>query len=704
MAACAIESAASENGRATRAGCVITVDGAYAARLARSGESWFPERWTLDGPEPYAVPLPGNQPEEPGTEVLPMADGRVLIHRFTDGRHAFSLLYPTGPGTGEVPLGAVECPEPGTELRLLPPAPDGTRAYALAVGRGSTAVWLVAGGAFGPEHLAEVPGRCSGGVWLGGGDRLLALDRESQGRTKTVVVDLERGGEVSPLLQISEESNDRLLLADADSGLLLIRSDAPSPGQERLGWGVLGSTLPVRFPECLQPAGCTVTPFAIQPGLVLTPESCGVALRIDGDGGAGGSGSWLGVWRPAERHLHQLPPPEGWLTGSGRWTRDGVLHLPYATGAVPCGVATVEGSTVTGEAPGDPSDQEPQPQQGQGQGPEQKPGVTRPVPLQQAPLTAQAVASAFAGRRAAQAAGRSRGPGGTPHRAPDRTPDHPSNRAPDAAPDRPSAPAPDAIPNRPSGRASDTTPNHPSGRASDTTPNHPMNQAPDATPNHPSAPAPDTTPNHPSGRASDTTPNHPSPPAPERASARRPEPAPGTARGGTSYPAPEGNRDRDWNRGRDLDTPAGGARVAVLDGVPGATPDRATAESQAAARALALRQAPGGSSAGAPEGDPGSTPDDAPRRDAGSEFGSGSGAGSKPSTASGAGPETNSLLPALRPTAPPPTPPGVHSRPPEPAQPLRVERVSCEAPADFRGLRVGAGGGPSPSSLKVTTE
>ncbi len=487
MAACAIESAAASgngdrktrdrktrdreregngvgsgdgSGSVARAGCVISFDGSYAARLARGGASWFPERWTLDGPEPYAVPLPGSQPEEPGTEVLPMADGRVLVHRLADGRHMFSLLYPTGhptgPGTGEVPLGAVECPDPGTELWLLPPAPGGTRAYALAVGPGSTAVWLVAGGAFGPEHLAEVPGRCSGGVWLGGGDRLLALDRKvPRGRTKTVVVDLERGGEVSPLLQIAEDSDDRLLLADADSGLLLVRSDAPSPGRERLGWGVLGSTLPVRFPECLQPAGCTVTPFAIQPGLVLTPESCAVALRIDG-----ASGSWLGMWRPAERRLHQLRAPEGWLTGSGRWTRDGVLRLPYATEAVPCGMALVEApvrtdtevkgaevgsAEVTGTGvmgagvvdagavdadPGGPDrtvevsgDMSRRPSAA---GP-QDPASPGPVPLQQAPLrqappcpdplqrapahlvpprrsplTSRMVASAFAGRRAAQ--------------------------------------------------------------------------------------------------------------------------------------------------------------------------------------------------------------------------------------------------------------------------------------------------------------
>lgn len=334
MTVCAIEPAAGHEEGAGRAGCAITADGSYAARLALAGDSFFPERWTLDGPEPYAVPLPGNQPEEPGTEVQPLSDGRVLIHRLVGGRHAFSLLYPTGPGTGELPLGTVECPDEGTRLRLLPPAPGGERAYALAVGRRSTAVWLVAGGTFGPEQLAEVPGHCSGGVWLDREGRMLALDREAGGRTKAVVVDLERGGETSPLLQIADGSDDRVLLADPDSGLLLVRSDAPSPGRSRLGWGVLGSTLPVRFPECLRLADCAVTPFAIQPGQMLTPEGCAVALRVDG-----AFGSWIGVWRPAERQVHHFPAPSGWLTGAGLWTADGVLRLPYATGAVPCGVA-----------------------------------------------------------------------------------------------------------------------------------------------------------------------------------------------------------------------------------------------------------------------------------------------------------------------------------------------------------------------------
>ncbi|MET9516522.1 hypothetical protein [Streptomyces sp. NPDC002994] len=386
MTACAIETAA--DGDAVReAAFTIAADGSYAARLAGEGDARFPERWTLDGPEPYAVPLPADQPEEPDTGLLPMTDGRVLIHRREGGashafgsgggRHCFSLLYPTGPRngprTGELPVGAVEC----ERLELLPPAPDGSRAYALSVGELSTTVWQVAGGAFGPEYVAEVAGRCSGGVWLDRTGRMLALDREADGVTKAVAVDLERGGEVTPLLQITEGSNDRLLLADPDSGLLLIRSDAP--GRDRLGWGVLGSMLPVRFPECLAPADCAVTPFAVQPGQVLTPESCAVALRVDGVAGR----SWVGVWRPAGRRLHHLAAPAGWLAGAGLWTRDAVLQLPYVTGAVPCGVARVD-------APEDVVITEPPQVESAGGEPFRAPDtpvVCKPVPLQQAPLT-----------------------------------------------------------------------------------------------------------------------------------------------------------------------------------------------------------------------------------------------------------------------------------------------------------------------------
>ncbi|WP_391858640.1 hypothetical protein [Streptomyces rugosispiralis] len=355
MTACAFDTALTGGvGDRPRGGFTIASDRSYGARLALGGEAgcWYPERWTLDGPEPYAVPLPAAQPEEPDSELLPLADGQVLIHRRVAGHHAFSLLYPTGPGTGERPLGGID----RAEVSLLPPAPGGLCAFALGRGPRSTSVWLLfGGGVLAPQHLAEVPGRCTGGSWLDRTARLLALDRELDGRTKTVVVDLRRGGETSPLLQITERSDDRLLLADPDSGLLLVRSDAP--GEERLGWGVLGSTRPVRFPDCLRPAGWSeATPFAVQPGQVLTPEVCAVAFRIDGRGGSGsgiaaGAGRpWVGVWRPAERRLREFPAPEGWLPGAGLWTRDGELRLPYATPQVPCGLARVRPTGAAGAA------------------------------------------------------------------------------------------------------------------------------------------------------------------------------------------------------------------------------------------------------------------------------------------------------------------------------------------------------------------
>ncbi|MEU9484472.1 hypothetical protein AB0D83_12540 [Streptomyces decoyicus] len=330
MTICAPEDATAP-ARPHRAALTIAADGSYAARLARHDDaagSWFPERWTLSGPEPYAVPLQGTQPEEPDSALLPLTDGRVLITRRVADRFAVSLLYPAGPGTGELLLGAVPAPE----LTLLPPAPGGTLCYALAPEARTTTLWLLHGGTDGPERVARVSGRCTGGVWLDRSGRLLALGRELDGRTKTVVVDLERGGEAGLLLQITDESNDRLLLADPDSGLLLVRSDAP--GHDRLGWGVLGSSRPVRFPECLRPAEGTLTPFAMQPGQMLAPESCAVAFR-----GEAANGTWLGIWRPSERQLRHFPAPEGWLAGAGLWTAGGALLLPYATEAEPCGVA-----------------------------------------------------------------------------------------------------------------------------------------------------------------------------------------------------------------------------------------------------------------------------------------------------------------------------------------------------------------------------
>ncbi|MFF8811881.1 hypothetical protein [Streptomyces pactum] len=346
----------------------IAAGGTYAARLACCAVTGgrYPERWTLSGPEPYAVPLHGTQPEEPDTEVLPLADGQVLVRRRVAGHHRLSLLHPAALGTVERPLGDIH----RAEVSLLPPAPAGAVAFALSPSPGgaATELWLVYGDGV-PRPLTVVPGRCTGGVWLDRTGGLLALDRELDGRTKTVALDLRHGGAPIPLLQITEESEDRLLLADPDSGLLLLRSDAP--GTPRLGWGMLGSPLPVRFPECLrEEPGTALVPFAVQPGRPRSPEGCAVAFRTAGEGpwagprpdrpapapdpvppgahrapaSAGppvGGAEQVALWRPGERRLRRITAPAGWLADAGFWTARGELWLPYATPADPCGLRRV---------------------------------------------------------------------------------------------------------------------------------------------------------------------------------------------------------------------------------------------------------------------------------------------------------------------------------------------------------------------------
>ena len=160
---------------------------------------------------------------------------------------------------------------------------------------------------------------------------------------------------------------------------------------------------------------CVVTPFAVQPGQVLTPERCAVALRVDG-----AFGSWVGVWRPAERQVRHLPAPEGWLAGAGLWTPDGELRLPCSTPRTPCGVARLvapdaadaggatgaddtngaggmNGTDATngaggttgadGEQPGSPEASAPgEPGDDPGTAGTPAAAQPRPVPLQQAPL------------------------------------------------------------------------------------------------------------------------------------------------------------------------------------------------------------------------------------------------------------------------------------------------------------------------------
>lgn len=332
-----------------RVGFTFASDGSHAACLASGADGgWYAESWRLPptGPAvPTALALPGSRSESLHAQLVPLPDGRVLVCRRDGDRHELVLLSPgdgpagpgahdgrgpdhrtydgsrpPGPAAEERQLAALRTPG----LRLLPmPVPaDGRVApgapVALAIGsdgRPVTTVWLVRADGGEPERIAEVPGLYGGGVWLDRDGRLLALDRVHDGVVRTVVLDLGPG-EVTPLLEIGERSNDRLVLFDPDTRFLMVRSDAP--GADRLGWGVLGGGERLRFPDCLHVPGVFLRPVALRPSILGPPpaapfatgprpapgsvEAVGVAVQIDH-----GAASALALWQPGATGWTRCP-------------------------------------------------------------------------------------------------------------------------------------------------------------------------------------------------------------------------------------------------------------------------------------------------------------------------------------------------------------------------------------------------------------
>lgn len=310
----------------------FSADGDHAACLATAGDGvWHVEAWSLRTDGSGALTAPerpySDRPEQLHTQLLALDDGSVLVCRHEPGRHDLVLLG--GPKSdGERTVATVRSPG----LRLLPyPGDDG---LALALGTDTTpvtTVWRVPldGGPL--EVLAELQGLFGGGVWLDPGGRCLALDAVRDGRVKSAVLDLG-DGTLSPLLEMSESSNDRLQMCDPVRGLLVISSDAP--GHDRLGWIRLPEDLSeppgrVRFPEMVHLPNTTVRPVAI------APDGDRVALQLDR-----GATSRLAVWGPEEGTLLDVKMPEGCLGGLGRWTDSG-LHIPFSAPDRPSGLATV---------------------------------------------------------------------------------------------------------------------------------------------------------------------------------------------------------------------------------------------------------------------------------------------------------------------------------------------------------------------------
>ncbi|MFF7459304.1 alpha/beta fold hydrolase [Kitasatospora sp. NPDC008115] len=319
----------------------FSADGGHAACLAAAADGgWYVESWHLPtaGPAtPTGLHLPANRFESFRSQLVALPDGSVLVCRHDGERHDLVTLHaantPDGqPSTAERLLATLRMPG----LRLLPlpaGAPSGPGApVALAVGsdtRPATTVWLVRADGSAPQQVAEIPGLHGGGVWLDHTGALLALDRVRDGLVRTVALDLRTGG-VTPLLEIGERSNDRLVLFDPDSRFAMVRSDAP--GADRIGWGVLGGGEPLRFPEALHVAGMFLRPVALRPG----EDGARVAIQVDH-----GAGCSLALWRPAAGRLDPLPVPPGRIGAVGSWSAGG-LRVPYSAPDHPTALATLD--------------------------------------------------------------------------------------------------------------------------------------------------------------------------------------------------------------------------------------------------------------------------------------------------------------------------------------------------------------------------
>ncbi|MER8182744.1 alpha/beta fold hydrolase [Kitasatospora sp. NPDC094015] len=328
----------------------FAADGSHAACLAAGADGgWYPESWRLPahGPaEPTALTLPGKRSEDLRSQLVALPDGRVLACRHDGDRHALVLLgqAPGGGTAEERELAHLRLP--GLRLLPLPGVPAGARPdlpVAVALGtdtRPVTTVWLIAADGSAPAQIAELPGLHGGGVWLDRAGRLLALDRVAAGTVKSVVLDLELGC-TTPLLEISETSNDRLVLFDPDTRFGMVRSDAP--GADRLGWGVIGGAEPVRFPDCLHVPGMFLRPIALAPRRAEQPDGLRVALQIDR-----GAGSALALWQPGSGRLDPVPVPPGRLGAVGDWSAAG-LRMPYSAPDHPAALATVEVDLLLGQ-------------------------------------------------------------------------------------------------------------------------------------------------------------------------------------------------------------------------------------------------------------------------------------------------------------------------------------------------------------------
>ncbi|MFI5529949.1 alpha/beta fold hydrolase [Kitasatospora sp. NPDC051853] len=325
-----------------RASLCFTPDGRRAAGLAgdATGRMWA-ELWSFDGESARLRALPTATGETLRTQLVPTPDGRVLVLRNGLAEHRLALLGADGAEVLEHPLATVRAR--GARL-LVSPDPEVPGFLATVDAAGSLPVrrlWRIGtgpGGGLSQVHCTET--EFTGGVWLDGTGRRLAVSLRRDGRVVPGVLDLTTGtlAEDEQLARPADGGPWHLLLAAGAGGWRVLTAGPAGAPRYALSRAGGGAHLPERWSEL---------PGTVRP-LAFDPAGRRIALNVE-------AGARSRVWSHDLDHdsLTEIPVPAGVVRGPAHWGPAG-LRFPYSAPDLPTGLAllgTGGGWTLTGSRP-----------------------------------------------------------------------------------------------------------------------------------------------------------------------------------------------------------------------------------------------------------------------------------------------------------------------------------------------------------------
>lgn len=265
-----------------------------------------------------------------GDQVLPLADGRVLLLWAGGGGSTVVLLDPAEPRRPPTQL----CRISARDVRLAPapPADPVGLASLFAHDGARTRCWRLCPD--GTLHPVGPPliGFVEGPLWLPG-PRLVATQRLESGTVRVIGLDPADGPRPSVLLDLGPQGEARALLGAAGAGVLVFGTGAGAG--RSLGVCYLAAGRGVRlagavsFPPQLRRSG-RIDPLALDPGgrylLLRSRPSIRVELTVHDLRGRRG-------WR--------LVTPPGRPRGPAVWTADGIA-VPWSGPNLRYGVVVLD--------------------------------------------------------------------------------------------------------------------------------------------------------------------------------------------------------------------------------------------------------------------------------------------------------------------------------------------------------------------------